>query len=108
MRHVIMFAQIEYPEKLLPEELDKYLARGWFRMRQTIFATKFLHFNQQVYSAIWLRVALDHSIHDKEYLALKTLNRGFRTEIKKSGTRSISTHQEALYRYYRQAIAVDV
>ena len=42
-----MFAQIAYPEELAPEELDKFLANGWFRMRQTIFTTNFLHFNQQ-------------------------------------------------------------
>ncbi|MCW3093342.1 MAG: hypothetical protein JWP81_4411, partial [Ferruginibacter sp.] len=29
-----MFAQVEYPENLLPQELDDYLAKGWFRMRQ--------------------------------------------------------------------------
>ena len=70
-----MFAQIEYPKNLLPEELDKYLASGWFRMRQTIFTTNFLHFNQQFYSAIWLRVALEQPIDDTKYQRLKKLNK---------------------------------
>lgn len=103
-----MFAQIEYPEKLLPEELDKYLATGWFRMRQTIFTTNFLHFNQRFYSAIWLRVALDHSIHDKKYQTLNKLNKGFRIEIKKTGMSGITAQHESLYQYYRRSISFEV
>lgn len=103
-----MFAQIEYPEKLLPEELDKYLAKGWFRMRQTIFTTNFLHFHLKFYSAIWLRVMLDQSIYDKKWLALRRLNKGFTTVIKKSGIGTISPQHESLYQSYRQSISFDV
>lgn len=103
-----MFAQIEYPEKLLPEELDKYLANGWFRMRQTIFTTHFLHFDQRFYSAIWLRVALDNSIYDKRYRTLHKLNKGFRTEIKKAGIGAITAQHESLFQHYRQSISFDV
>ncbi|MEO5893542.1 MAG: hypothetical protein ABIQ31_25030 [Ferruginibacter sp.] len=102
-----MFAQIEYPEKLQPDELDDYLAKGWFRMRQTIFTTNFLHFNQQFYSSIWLRVVLDHSIHDKKYRTLNKLNKNFRTEIKRSPL-NVSANHESLYRQYRQSIAFEV
>ncbi|MEO6733959.1 MAG: hypothetical protein ABIN01_22235 [Ferruginibacter sp.] len=103
-----MFAEIEYPKKLLPEELDQYLARGWFRMRQTIFTTNFLHFKQQFYSAIWLRVLLDDSIYDKKYFALAKQNKKFRSEIKKSLKGAISSQHQALYEHYRQSISFDV
>lgn len=103
-----MFAQIEYPEKLLPEELDTCLANGWFRMRQTIFTTNFLHFNHRFYSAIWLRVALDDSIYDKKFYCLSKINNRFRTEIKKADIESISAQHESLYQYYRQSISFDV
>jgi leucyl-tRNA---protein transferase len=103
-----MFAQIEYPEKLLPEELDNYLSKGWFRMRQTIFTTNFLHFKQQFYSAIWLRVGLDDYIADKKYFTLHKLNNGFRTETKKSITTAITPEHELLYRHYRQSISFDI
>ena len=103
-----MFAEIHYPENLLPEDLDKYLARGWFRMRQNIFTTNFLHFNQQFYSAIWLRIVLDDSILDKKYNALRKLNKEFRTEIKKSCINSISAEHEALYQSYSQTVAFEV
>ncbi|MEP7109564.1 MAG: hypothetical protein ABI760_16340 [Ferruginibacter sp.] len=103
-----MFAQIEYPEKLVTEELDKYLANGWFRMRQSIFTTNFLHFNLQFYSAIWLRVKLDQSIYDKKYLTLRKLNKGFKAEIKKAGTGTITPQHESLYQSYRQSISFEV
>lgn len=103
-----MFAQIEYPEKLLPEELDNYLAKGWFRMRQTIFTTNFLHFKNHFYSAIWLRVGLEHSIPDKKQLTLEKLNKGFRTEIKKAGDSAVTPEQEMLFQYYRESIAFDI
>jgi leucyl-tRNA---protein transferase len=103
-----MFAQIAYPEKLLPEELDKYLANGWFRMRQTIFTTNFLFFEEKFYASIWLRVELDDSIYDKKYWKISNRNKGFSFEIKKTGIGSISPQHELLYLYYRQSISFDV
>jgi arginine-tRNA-protein transferase len=103
-----MFAQIEYPDQLLPEELDNYLANGWFRMRQTIFTTNFLHFDQQFFSAIWLRVQLDGLLIDKKYTTLKKLNRNFRTEFEKLPAEGIGTTHELLYLQYRQSVSFDV
>ncbi|MEJ7586936.1 MAG: GNAT family N-acetyltransferase [Ferruginibacter sp.] len=103
-----MFADIAYPQKLLPEELDKYLAGGWFRMRQSIFTTNFLHFSQRFYSAIWLRVVLDHSIHDKKYHTLHKLNKNFTTGIKKARAPEIAAAHETLYQIYRESISFDV
>src|SRR5580765_7093185 len=99
-----MFAQIEYPARLQSEELDKYLEMGWFRMRQTIFTTNFLHFNKRFYSAIWLRVNLDDSIYDKRFQKRRKINRGFSNEIKKSGNLRISKQQEVLDEAYRAGI----
>jgi len=103
-----MLAQIEYPEILQPQELDTYLANGWFRMRQTIFTTNFLQFDSQFYSAIWLRVALADYVPDKKYHTLKKLNKAFKTEIKQSTAGAISTAQELLYFEYRQSVSFDV
>lgn len=103
-----MFAQIEYPErKLLPGKLDEYLANGWFRMRQSIFTTNFLHFNNQFYSAIWLRVVLGVAIHDKRFKALCKLNKKFSTVIQKSVIGSVGEAHEQLYRHYRQAVSFE-
>ncbi len=103
-----MLAQIEYPEILQLQELDTYLANGWFRMRQTIFTTNFLQFDSQFYSAIWLRVALANYVPDKKYHTLKKLNRAFKTEIKQSAAGEISTAHELLYFEYRESVGFDV
>jgi len=103
-----MLAQIEYPDLLQPQELDTYLANGWFRMRQTIFTTNFLQFNSQFYSAIWLRVTLADYVPDKKYHTLKKLNRAFKTEIKQSAAGEISTAHELLYFEYRESLSFDV
>ena len=103
-----MFAQIAYPEELAPEELDKFLANGWFRMRQTIFTTNFLHFNQQFYSAIWLRVAMAEYKEDKKFKQLQKLNKAFSIEIKKSETGNFSMGHELLFEQYRQSISFEV
>ena len=103
-----MFAQIAYPEELAPEELDKFLANGWFRMRQTIFTTNFLHFNQQFYSAIWLRVAMAEYKEDKKFKQLQKLNKAFSIEIKKSEAEKFSMAHELLFQQYRQSISFEV
>jgi len=99
-----MFASMHVPKKLSPDELDEYLARGWFRMRQSIFTTNFLFFKNQFYSAIWLRVALKNYIPDKRHRTLLKLNQGFRVLVQKA---KISQQQEELYSLYRESIAFE-
>ncbi|MCW3090257.1 MAG: arginyl-tRNA--protein arginylyltransferase, partial [Ferruginibacter sp.] len=82
--------------------------KGWFRMRQTIFTTHFLHFNQRFYSAIWLRVKLDDSIYDKKFQTLSRLNKAFKTEIKKSSNRGITSQHETLFQLYRQSLSFEI
>lgn len=104
----MMFAKIVYPENLSPEELDTYLANGWFRMRQAIFTTHFLHFNKEFYSAVWLRVVLDDAVYDKKFCSLVKLNSRFQVKIKKDTAGAISAQHESLYQDYRQSISFDV
>ncbi|MEO7535504.1 MAG: hypothetical protein ABIU30_16725 [Ferruginibacter sp.] len=93
------------PVTLAPTELDSYLAQGWFRMRQTIFTTNFLHFSNQFYSVLWLRVALNGFVPCRKDRALRKLNAGFRTEIKKA---AVTPAHEALYQLYKKAISFEV
>ena len=103
-----MFAQITYPLELGPQELDIYLANGWFRMRQAIFTTNFLQFHDIFYSAIWLRVAMAEYQEDKKFKTLQKLNKAFRIEIKKSETSKFSEAHEQLFQEYRQSISFEV
>ena len=100
-----MFAKMRTPISLTPTELDNYLAEGWFRMRQTIFTTNFLHFNSNFYSVLWLRIALNGFVPCKKHRALNRLNSGFRTEIKKA---AITPAHEVLYQLYRKSISFEV
>lgn len=96
-----MFAQVEHPAVLLPEELDDYLALGWFRMGQTIFTTNFLNFNKLFYSAIWLRIDLEVALTDNVFKKLKKLNAAFRVEILPA---VITEEKEELYATYKTGI----
>lgn len=96
-----MFAEKHYPDYLAPEDLDAYLARGWYRMGQSIFTTHFLCFGDHFYSAIWVRLPL------KDYQYSKSLRKNirrnqelFHTTFAKS---RLTAEKERLYQRYKNA-----
>jgi arginyl-tRNA--protein-N-Asp/Glu arginylyltransferase len=94
-----MFAEKHYPEMMLPEELDAYLAKGWYRMGQAIFTTHFLCFGEEFYSAIWIRLPLEGYRFRKSLRKLSNkAKNGFRTHIQKA---VIDAQREELYQKYR-------
>src|SRR5690242_6710085 len=96
-----MFAEARTPEKLAPTELDEYLERGWFRMGQTIFTTNFVHFKDQMYSAVWLRVLLEQFTSDNTQQKLFKRNAVFQTTI---GPSELTPEKEELYIRYKQSL----
>ncbi|MCO6477855.1 MAG: arginine-tRNA-protein transferase [Phaeodactylibacter sp.] len=94
-----MFAEKHYPEVMIPEELDAYLAKGWYRMGQTIFTTHFLCFGRAFYSAIWIRLPL------RGYRFRKSLRKQFRRNQQrfhtKVGPASLNPEKEQIYRRYK-------
>ncbi|MCH2083180.1 MAG: arginine-tRNA-protein transferase [Saprospiraceae bacterium] len=94
-----MFAEKHYPEILMPEELDTYLARGWYRMGQTIFTTHFLCFGEQFYSAVWVRQNLENFQFSKSQRKLlrKSMST-FKIEVRQG---RIDEEKERLYRKYK-------
>lgn len=97
-----MFAQVHYPETLASEELDNYLAEGWFRNGQRIFTTNFLNFDNQLYSAIWLRIDLHEYQAEKEFIKLKKQNAHFSIRIQQA---SITPEKEALFQKYKTSVS---
>ena len=94
-----MFAEKNYPEIMLPEELDHYLARGWYRMGQTIFTTHFLSFGDQFYSAIWVRLELWNYQFRKSLRKLSRQNdKYFKYSVRRA---SINPEKEQLYKIYK-------
>jgi arginyl-tRNA--protein-N-Asp/Glu arginylyltransferase len=99
-----MFAQVYLPETLQHQELDAYLESGWFRMGQTIFTTNFLHFNDKLYSAIWLRIVLRNLEEEATQVKLFKRNAAFRREIKKA---EITPEKENLFERYRASVTFE-
>jgi len=100
----VMFAEVHCPRVLLSSELDQYLARGWFRMGQTIFTTNFLNFRSNFYSSIWLRIPLPEYVSDKTEQKLLKKNARFKVEVKPA---SITPEKEHLFYVYKQNISFE-
>lgn len=96
-----MFAQAHTPEQLTLQELDAYLKRGWFRMGPRIFTTNFVHFKDQIYSTVWLRILLNEYEADSTQTKLFKRNTAFRTTIKPL---EITEEKEELYVRYKQSL----
>jgi leucyl-tRNA---protein transferase len=99
-----MFAEVNCPEILASQELDKYLERGWFRMGQTIFTTNFLNFKNNLYAAIWLRLPLASYSEDKTQLKLFKKNSPFRIKVQAA---TVTPEKEILFSNYRQSISFE-
>lgn len=96
-----MFAEKHYPETLQPKDLDAYLARGWYRMGQSIFTTHFLCFGDEFYSAIWVRLVLEGYQYSKSLRKIIRRNRDrFKTTFGKS---HLNYEKERLYQKYKSA-----
>ena len=94
-----MFTVRHYPTELSPAELDQYLARGWFRMGQLIFTTRFIFFNQRLYTCVWLRLPVGEYRPKKRLRKLMRRNAArFRVEY---GPMRIDRDKEVLYLRYR-------
>ena len=95
-----IFADKHYPsEAMSPEALDAYLAKGWYRMGQTIFTTHFLCFGRTFYSAIWVRLPLEGYQFSRSLRRIIRRNQNrFRTEFRQA---SITPEKEALYQQYK-------
>jgi arginine-tRNA-protein transferase len=99
-----MFAEVHCPRILHPGELDQYLAKGWFRMGQTIFTTNFLNFKSHFYSAIWLRISLPDFVVDKTQQKLYKRNAAFRIEFRQA---SLTMEKERLFSSYKKNISFE-
>lgn len=94
-----MFAEKNLPQKLSPDELDRYLESGWYRTGQTLFTTHFLMFGyKKFYSAIWVRLPLPGFSFSKSNRKLLHKNSSrFRCTIREANP---GPEAEALYQLY--------
>lgn len=99
-----MFVELHYPESLAAQELDTYLANGWFRMGQSIFTTNFLRFQDKFYSSIWLRIDLKNFQTSPLQEKLKKLNAKFNVKIQIAKP---NNEHETLFGKYRKSMTFE-
>ena len=70
-------------------------------MGQTIFTTRFLFFNNELYTAIWTRLFLpEHAFSKRQRKVMRRIRQRFRVEY---GALEIDPDRERLFRIYRQS-----
>ncbi|MFN4084677.1 MAG: hypothetical protein ACK4LB_01970 [Spirosomataceae bacterium] len=95
-------SDIHSPAILPPPILDTYLAHGWFRMGQQLFTTQFLYFDDQFYSAFWLRIELPRwSPSKSQEHILKRVYQRFQVSIE---LYQYNQEDDALFEEYRKSI----
>jgi arginyl-tRNA--protein-N-Asp/Glu arginylyltransferase len=95
-----MYKELQSLSEIKPGELDDFLAKGWFRMQQTIFTTDKEVFGNALYDTIWLRLRLDDFTEEERFTRLLKKNNGFQIEIKKA---AITPDHEALFFFYKKS-----
>lgn len=93
-----MYCHTIIPTVILPHELDKLLAEGWYRMYHTFFTTHILRRNEDWVNAIWLRYDLRNWEPGSTFRKLQKRNRALRIEI---GPLELTTAHIELYKRYR-------
>lgn len=95
-------SDIHSPFILPPPILDTYLAHGWFRMGQQLFTTQFLYFDEQFYSAFWLRIELPKwTPSSSQENILKRVQKRFRISIDRY---EYQPEDDVLFTQYRDSI----
>jgi arginine-tRNA-protein transferase len=97
----MVYYDVHYPQSLTGEQLDKYLADGWYRMQQTIFTTDLIVKENNLLPVFWLRLAIDKYSHSKKTGKIILLNKGFKAECTQA---AITEELETLYQLYKSSV----
>jgi len=101
-----MYTRMIHPEALSSEELDAFLAQGWFRMRQAMFTCRFVMSDGFLRTAVWLRFPLpEHTFRKSQRRVLKRNDERFDIRFVPA---SVDSEKEALYAIYREDFAGDL
>jgi len=92
---------IYYPEALSGQQLDRFLARGWYRMGQGLFTTHYIIQQAVLYRVYWLRYDLEKVRFGKSRQKLMSQHKKFTVSVKPV---QVSDELEELYALYKSAI----
>jgi arginyl-tRNA--protein-N-Asp/Glu arginylyltransferase len=94
-----MHVRVVRPEVLRPEDLDGYLALGWFRIGQAMMTCRVVLFDGQLRPSVWTRLPLDGFVPSKN--SRKLLARNLAQYTLHVGSIALDEEHEALYQRYR-------
>ena len=96
-----MIQDFKFPLRIEPDELDEYLARGWYRMGQFVFTTDFVERDGVYYKTIWLRNRLKKYKSSTTFQKLEKRNKEFEKEIIPF---NYNDRYELLFQKYRSSL----
>ena len=96
-----MIQDFRFPLRIQAEELDSYLASGWYRMGQSIFTTDFVERDGVYFKTIWLRNCLKKFETSSTFTKLEKRNKEFQIEIIPF---SYNRQFEQLFQKYRSSL----
>ena len=96
-----MFQDFKFPLHIMPDELDTYLAAGWYRMGQCVFTTDFVEREGVYFQTIWLRNRLKNYHPSISFKKLEKRNKDFEIEIVPF---IYSESYESLFQKYRSSL----
>lgn len=73
---------VVYPEKLSGRELDEYLARGYYRIGQSLFTDSIVIMDGHLYKVYWLRMDLKKIKQSKKIKKLFRNNNDLQVEVR--------------------------
>ena len=97
----MIYYDVHYPGSLTPNQLDEYLARGWYRMQQMIFTTDVIVKENRLLPVFWLRLSLQQYTPTKKATKIIALNKGFSVSYSSA---VITEELEELYTLYRSSV----
>lgn len=95
-----MFTEKLYLDQLPASVLDHYLAKGWYRMGQSMFTCRFLMFKGQLFPAVWVRLPLEQYEFNKRLRKLYNRNLSRFRVVTRPG--KIDMEKERLYQRYKK------
>ena len=96
-----MIQDFRFPLRMQAEELDNYLATGWYRMGQSIFTTDFVERYGVYFKTIWLRNCLKKYKTTSSFNKLERRNKEFQIEIIAF---NYNKQYEELFQKYRSSL----
>jgi leucyl-tRNA---protein transferase len=93
-----MSIDFDFPLFLTPERLDSLLARGWFRMRESVFTTHYYLREGKLLSTVWLRSNLQkYQFSKSQRKMIRRLDQLYDVRISKL---QLTEEHELLYQEY--------